>query len=161
MVDGRGDVAQGLWRALVRAQALSLPVVHGSLRRAHGITLSEFAVLEALVERGEGRATMTDLQAAAYLSAAGTTRVVNALETRGLLARGRRAGDRRLMHVQLSPHGRRLAEEAVQTVDDAVRNLLGAVDEAEVVRATALLSAVGDAAEAAGRGRVLGGLTAR
>jgi DNA-binding MarR family transcriptional regulator len=152
MPAGPAEAPRALWESLVRAQALSLPVVHRALRRRNGLSLSEFCVLQALAVSARGSATMTDLQEAAYLSAPGVTRVVGALEERGLISRGRRPADRRLLHAQVTPAGRALFDEATQTVDEVLVQLFGEDGpRGELVVATRVLRELGDAVAATQR----------
>lgn len=118
------DSGQALWRELVRAHAIVLPRLHKALRRRHGLSLTELVVLQTL---GTPRrlTTMTHVQQEAHLSAAGTTRVVTALEARGLVTRGRRDHDRRLLFVRATDEGRTRTLQAQQTVDELMAQLVG------------------------------------
>ena len=119
------DSGHVLWRELVRAQAVVLPRLHKALRRRHQLSLTEFVVLQALAGASPGDATMTNIQQAAHLSAAGTTRVVVALEGRGLVTRARREEDRRLLYVRVTDKGETRTLQAQQTVAELMARLLG------------------------------------
>lgn len=135
--------APGLWRELVRAQAVVLPRVHKALRRRHGLSLTELLVLKALVEAPAGEATMSDLQREVNLSPPGVTRVVGALEKRELVSRSRRDADRRLLHVRATTQGRALTGQAQRTVDEVMSRLADAfVDGGEIAAAARVLAAL-------------------
>lgn len=143
----RARSARALWRELVHAQAVALPLVHKALYRQHGLSLTEAVVLLELASAPRGLATMSDLQLASDLSAAGMTRVAVGLEQRRLVSRSRRDGDRRLLHVELTPEGRAAALAAEATVDALVLELLGETStEVDVAVATRVLAALTKAA---------------
>jgi DNA-binding MarR family transcriptional regulator len=144
------DRSRALWDELVRAQTVAVPLVHKIVHRRHGLSLTELAVLRALLAAPGGQATMSDLQQAVHLSAAGTTRVASGLERRALVSRDRRDGDRRLLHAQVTADGRRLAQEAQSTVDELLMHWLGrSLPDADIAAATAVLTHVAAAAAAA------------
>ena len=111
-----------LWDALVRAQARALPYVHKRLYDEHGLTLSEFTVLQHA--DSSVPATMTQLQQGAAMSASGITRVVGALIARGLVAPLPSGSDRRWRRVEPTSTGRELLDAARETAEAAFAVLL-------------------------------------
>lgn len=82
--------------------------VAGHLSRyveAEGLTMGQFAVLEALLHLGP--MTQRELGAKLLRSSSNTTVVLDHLERDGLIRRTRRLDDRRAVDVALSPSGRR------------------------------------------------------
>ncbi|MCI4349674.1 MAG: MarR family transcriptional regulator [Thermoplasmata archaeon] len=71
-----------------------------------GLTFPQACLLPAIARRG--RITATELSHRSGLSLPGLTSALNFLEARGLVARSRAAGDRRRVHVTLTPAGARL-----------------------------------------------------
>ena len=96
---------EALWRALMRIM-LSLPrQLDADLLRSTGLGASEYKVLMNLSEAPERTLRMADLANAAGLSASRTTRVVDGLETRGLLTRRSSSKDLRSNLAKLTPKG--------------------------------------------------------
>ncbi|MDE3181469.1 MAG: MarR family transcriptional regulator, partial [Acidobacteriota bacterium] len=83
------------WRALMRI-VLSLPrELHNDMVRAAGLTASEYTVLVNLSEASNRQLRMADLASATGLSASRTSRLVDALQTRGLVAKRASSADGR------------------------------------------------------------------
>lgn len=84
-----------------------------AVRRARGattqgdngtLTLSQYALLQALATRDEAR--VRDLAVEAGITASTATRILDALERRGIILRSRSAHDRRSVTVTLTDFGR-------------------------------------------------------
>jgi DNA-binding MarR family transcriptional regulator len=85
-----------------------------AVRRARGataqssengtLTLSQYALLQALATREEAR--VRDLAAEAGVTPSTATRILDALERRGIILRSRSADDRRAVTVTLTQFGR-------------------------------------------------------
>lgn len=85
-----------------------------AVRRARGttaqsgntgtLTLSQYALLQALATRAEAR--VSDLAIEAGITASTATRILDALERRGIILRARSAHDRRGVTVTLTDFGR-------------------------------------------------------
>ena len=79
-----------------------------------GLSGSDFDVLCALRRAGRPyRLTPTELAGETMVSAAGTTKRIDRLEARGLVARSPHAHDRRSSTVALTDAGRKLVDRAV------------------------------------------------
>jgi DNA-binding MarR family transcriptional regulator len=76
-----------------------------------GLTLSQYGLLEGLANRRAAR--VQELATAAGISASTATRILDALERRGIVRRTRSSEDRRAVAVSLTAHGHDLlhAEE--------------------------------------------------
>ncbi|RKN07015.1 MarR family winged helix-turn-helix transcriptional regulator [Streptomyces radicis] len=83
------------WRALMRVLVALPRGLDDDLLRGTGLTLTEYTVLMHLSEAGNRELRMTDLAAATALSASRITRVVDSLQSRGLVAKRRHAEDAR------------------------------------------------------------------
>ncbi|GIH13054.1 MarR family winged helix-turn-helix transcriptional regulator [Rugosimonospora africana] len=81
----------------------------------HGLGMSEFEVLDRLVEAPAGECRMHTLGDAMYLSQSALSRVVARLEREGLLVRDMCADDRRSVRVRLTEAGADRHEKARPT----------------------------------------------
>jgi DNA-binding MarR family transcriptional regulator len=118
----KADRLWSFWDAFVRAQAVALPLVHKRLYERHGLTLSEFTVLQHVATTVP--ATMTELQRSTAMSASGITRVVASLASQGLVSAVQSSRDRRLRHVTTTASGRRLLGAARSTAETELLSLL-------------------------------------
>ncbi|MEN8150232.1 MAG: MarR family transcriptional regulator [Planctomycetota bacterium] len=71
----------------------------------HGLSKTRFSTLEALVHHPDRCLTPAELADRTGITRAAMTTVLDGLEKRGLVARERREGDRRLVHVRLTGKG--------------------------------------------------------
>lgn len=115
------------WRALLTAHLRLTGRIGRELETACGISLPWYDVLFQLSVAPEGRLRMSELAEAVLLSPSGLTRLVDRIEAGGLVARSAVAGDRRSVHIQLTPQGRRLVERARRVVRESVARHVGAV----------------------------------
>lgn len=125
------------WLVFLGAHARVVPRVDKDLRRECGISFTWFDVLQQLSIVPEQRLRMQELADALLLSKSGLTRLVDRIESEGLVAREAVPGDRRSLFVTLTPAGRSLVEKARITVRDSVQAHFGAVmsdEELTVIR---------------------------
>jgi DNA-binding MarR family transcriptional regulator len=126
-------VMQAGWRELHALHG----AVEAALERALGdLSLVEYTVLDALSEQDERHLRMHEVARVAALSGSATTRLVNRLEARGLIARVLCDDDRRGIYSELTEAGRELLEAARPAHDAA---LARALDEAARARLVAAL----------------------
>ena len=92
---------------------------------ASGLTLGQFGILEALLHLGP--MCQGDLGTKLLRSGSNTTTVVDNLEKRGLVRRTRRADDRRVIDVSLTPEGRRLITRLFPAHARRIVRLFGAL----------------------------------
>lgn len=104
--DGSKDEIRALsaFINLMRA-AESLGARQARRLKEHGLTMSQFGVLEALHHIGP--LSQTELSAKLLKTGGDMTMVVDNLERRGLVKRARRRDDRRVVSVRLTAGGRR------------------------------------------------------
>jgi DNA-binding MarR family transcriptional regulator len=109
------EAAEGRARAWRRLMALH-GHVHSALEKVlqteYDLTVVEFTVLDTLSRQEGWYMRMQQLTRATALSASATTRLVNRLEDRGLLARHLCADDRRGIYTELTPTGHQLLQRA-------------------------------------------------
>jgi DNA-binding MarR family transcriptional regulator len=93
------------WRALMRV-VLSLPrQLHEDMVRGAGLTSSEYTVMVNLSEAPNRQLRMADLASATGLSASRTTRLVDALQSHGLVTKRGSAADGRSNLAELTSLG--------------------------------------------------------
>jgi DNA-binding MarR family transcriptional regulator len=127
------------WRALRRV-VLSLPgKLHTDMLRATGLTPSEYTLIINLSKAPNCQLRIADLANAALLSASRTTRLVEGLESRGLVAKRSNSCDARSNIAQLTAAGLRKAKSAypahlasarTRVFDHVDPNLLGQTAQA-------------------------------
>lgn len=74
------------------------------------------------------------------ITAGATSRMVDALEARGLIERGRGDDDRRVVRLAITPAGRRVTEQLMDRAVEAWNELLADVDQNEADRVVEILS---------------------
>ena len=92
---------------------------------AEGLTMGQFGILEALLHRGA--MCQGELGTKLLRSGSNVTTVVDNLEKRGLVQRTRRADDRRVIDVALTPEGRRLIRRIFPAHARRIVRLFGAL----------------------------------
>ncbi len=113
------------WVAFLGAYSRVVPWVSHELEAACGISLAWFDVLFQLSLAPEGRLRMYELANAVLISKSGLTRLVDRMEQAGLVARAAIPGDRRSLHVHLTPAGHRLVGKARRVVRQSVADHFG------------------------------------
>lgn len=93
------------WRALMRI-TLTLPrQLHDDMFRAVGLTASEYTVIMNLSEAPNRQLRMADLASASGLSASRTTRLVDDLQSQGLVVKRASSADGRSNLAELTSQG--------------------------------------------------------
>jgi DNA-binding MarR family transcriptional regulator len=123
-----------------------------ALQEAHGLSVVEYTVLDALAEQQGWHLRMQQLARATGLSASATTRLVNRLEARGLLTRVLCADDRRGIYSELTEAGYALLARARLTHDAVLEATMAEAQRtpelAPVVEGLLRVSAAAEAASA-------------
>jgi DNA-binding MarR family transcriptional regulator len=100
------------WRALTRI-VLSLPrQLHTEMLRSTRLTASEYRLIKNLSKAPNRQLRIADLANAALLSASRTTRLVEGLESRGLVAKRSNSSDARSNIAELTAQGLSTAKSA-------------------------------------------------
>jgi len=114
-----------------------------SIEASLGIPGPEFEVLLRVGRSPDQHLRMTDLAAQLGLTSGGTTRLVDRVEHRGLVARMACPSDRRVQWVALTPEGRHLLDEAVEMhLDDLDREFASRLTDSEMRTLVRLLDKV-------------------
>ncbi|HWE83212.1 MAG TPA: MarR family transcriptional regulator [Gaiellaceae bacterium] len=103
------------WRELSAAHAAVFDTLERELSKRHGLTVSEFEVLQRLAESPESNARMQDLADAVHLSQSALSRLVGRLEADGYVSRALCELDRRGIYACITNAGRDLVEQAEPT----------------------------------------------
>jgi DNA-binding MarR family transcriptional regulator len=132
-----------LWRSLIRI-VISLPRhLDADLVRNVGLTSNEYIVLMHLSEAPKRELRMSELANAAALSASRMTRLVDGLESRGLVARRTSSEDGRGFTAKLTPDGMSKVRLAWPAHLASVRErVMDHIDAATVAKAAEALSSV-------------------
>ncbi|MGH9358816.1 MAG: MarR family winged helix-turn-helix transcriptional regulator [Terriglobia bacterium] len=129
-----------LWKAARALEAHS----HRSIE-ALGMCLSDFGVLEALLNKGP--LPVNVLGAKVLLTSGSITTAVDRLERRGLVQRRGDANDRRARIVHLTSQGRRVIRKAFADHERAMERAVVALHLEERLELTGLLRKLGRGAE--------------
>jgi DNA-binding MarR family transcriptional regulator len=120
--------AQG-WRTVAALHARIEDALERALRREHGLSVSEYGVLDVLARQDGWHMRMTQLSSAVVLSQSATTRLVTRLEDRGLLQRYLCPTDRRGIYTEVTAAGHELLTAARPTHDTTVSRALDAAEQ--------------------------------
>lgn len=110
------------WRTLLERHAAVSCALEKTLGEQHGIGLSEFEVLDRLVDADSGRSRMHDLAQDIHLSQSALSRAVARLEKDGLVTRSACDDDRRSVYVCLTGKGATTHREALPTHREVLRS---------------------------------------
>jgi DNA-binding MarR family transcriptional regulator len=123
---------------LLKRALVDLEELHAEHLGPVGVSGRELAVLLLL----DGRDPASQQQAAGRLGVDRTTMValIDGLEAKGLVARRADAGDRRRNVLELTGDGRAALVRAVRASDEAERQLLAELDDAESAQLRTLLT---------------------
>ncbi len=125
-----GDpLAHRALEALIHAETSVRRALSTELER-EGLTPAGFSGLVLLVVAG-GRLELKTLRRRLHWSKANATEVCATLEQRGLLARRRRADDRRVVLLDLTPAGAEAVERVFPGHTERVSSTFAALDAAE------------------------------
>ncbi|UCG88925.1 MAG: MarR family transcriptional regulator [Gemmatimonadota bacterium] len=129
-----------LWAELSRAYAAIECKAAEDLAR-HGLTLTEFGVLQIVYHRGP--VAMGEIQRQLLVSSGGITYLVDRLERKGTIKRRQSAEDRRLRYLELTPKGRQVIHEVSPQHARRLGQVLSGLTPREQGRAAALLRRLG------------------
>jgi DNA-binding MarR family transcriptional regulator len=109
-----------VWVRLLRAHAMTTRAMNAELLAEHGLTINDFECLLHLSRAEEGRMRRVDLAENLLLTASGVTRLLDGLETQGLVKRASCDSDRRVVYAVITDEGldrlRRASESHIASV---------------------------------------------
>ncbi len=118
--------------------------IEDHLRRqveAHGLSYTEFAVLEVLLHKGS--LPIGEIGSRVLRASGSMTYVIDKLERRGLLQRRTDDADRRVIHTELTEQGRGLIECVFQEHETLLGDVMGGLAPEEQEAAIDLLKRLG------------------
>ena len=119
------------WLRFLRAHAAVTRELSARLEAAHGLTLSDFDVLVQLYYAEGRRMRRIDLARSVLLTASGITRLLDGLESGGLVAKERCDSDARVTYAVLTQAGVRKMEEVRESHLSDIEELFGSRFSAE------------------------------
>ncbi|MCC7194499.1 MAG: MarR family transcriptional regulator [Gemmatimonadaceae bacterium] len=138
-----------LWITLARAYQSVAELARIDIGR-HGLSVGEFAVLEALHSKGE--MLLGDVQRKVLVSSGGITFLMNRLVKRGLVERRACAADGRARYAALTSKGAALMRSIFPGHARAIRSAMSGLSVAEQKTVTKALRRLGFAAAALAAG---------
>ena len=136
------------WVALARCYTTVVREAAKDVAR-HGLSLSQFAVLEALYHKG--RLALGEISALLLVTGGNITYMVDELEARGYVARERCTEDRRVVYAALTPQGTKLLDRIFPEHARCIADMFSALDPQELAEFRRLVKKLGQ--EVAERGR--------
>jgi DNA-binding MarR family transcriptional regulator len=127
--DGAAEARAQGWRTLAALHARIEDALERALQREHGLSVSEYSVLDVLARQDGFYLRMNQLSRAVVLSRSATTRLVTRLEQRGLLQRYLCPDDLRGIYTEATANGRAALERARPTHDDSLADALRQAEE--------------------------------
>ena len=109
------------WAGLLRAHAALVRELDRELEAAHALPLTQYEVLLHLERAPSHRLRMSELARSVLLSQSGVTRLVDRLESRGLVERAPCAEDRRVLWAHMTDAGLRQLTDARPTLIAGIR----------------------------------------
>jgi MarR family transcriptional regulator, 2-MHQ and catechol-resistance regulon repressor len=147
-VDAATAESLKLWVVLSRAQAAVSAHVGADVQR-HGLTLTEFAILEALYHRGA--MLLGEVQRRILVSSGGITFLVDRLVAKGLVVRQECPSDRRARYAALTSEGEALIARIFPSHAAMIARAVGGLTAEEQHAAVELLRRLGRSAAALAR----------
>lgn len=111
----------------------------GAALSVHGLSLTDYSVLEQLNSAPQQNLRRNDLAERVGLTPSGITRLLNPLEKIGLVEKGSNPRDARVSLVTLSVAGRRVYQEASTAFNAAAQPLFAPLTKAQRSQLTELL----------------------
>lgn len=137
------------WVKLSRAHSAVAAHANADIAR-HGMTLSEFGILEALYHRGP--MLLGEVQRRILVSSGGITFLVDRLVSKGLVERRHCPLDKRARYAELTAKGERIVAEIFPNHAAVIAAALSSLSEKELAEASVLLRRAGLGAQEASTG---------
>ena len=103
------------WVRLLRAHAATTRAFNAELLNEHGLTINDFEALLRLSRAEKGRMRRVDLAENLLLTASGVTRLLDGLESHGLVERAACSSDRRVVYAVITEAGRTRLQAASES----------------------------------------------
>jgi DNA-binding MarR family transcriptional regulator len=119
------DLTSTAWLRFLRAHAAITRELSSRLEALHELTLSDFDVLVQLYFAEGRRMRRIDIARSVLLTASGITRLLDGLESCGLVAKERCESDARVTYAVLTEAGVKKIEEARESHNADIEELFG------------------------------------
>ena len=139
---------EAAWIGLLQAHAELTRGLDAALSARHGLSFSAYEVLSRIAHADGGHLRMSILAERSQLSLSRVSRVIDALEQRGLIERSSN-GRGRALPATLTPKGRRVLADCERAVDELEDEMLAGLGDRERAR---LLASLTGAVRALGAG---------
>jgi DNA-binding MarR family transcriptional regulator len=116
---------QAAWRELMSEHARVNEALEHALQAKHGLSVSEYEVLQRLAESEKGQRRMQELAEEIHLSQSALSRLVGRLEEAGLAHRAICDHDRRGIFACVTDAGRNAQRKAAPTQREVLAETLG------------------------------------
>jgi DNA-binding MarR family transcriptional regulator len=120
------DATQVAWVRFLRAHAALTRELSARLEAEHGLTMSDFDVLIQLYHADGHAMRRVDIARSVLLTASGITRLLDGLESCGLVAKKACESDARVSYAVLTDEGLRKTKEARKSHQADIDELFGA-----------------------------------
>lgn len=135
--------ALAAWRSFLRAHAVVTRRLEADLLAEHELPLASYDVLVQLVDADDHRLRMTELAESVLLSRSGLSRLVDRMQSEGLVERMAAAEDGRGMYAALTPTGYQRLRRASRTHLRGVADYMtGQLDVEELAALRAIMDRV-------------------
>lgn len=116
---------QAAWRELMAEHARVNEALERALQERHDLSVTEYEVLQRLVESAEGKLRMQELADEIHLSQSALSRLIGRLEQTGFVHRAMCDHDRRGIEACVTDAGRAAEKEAAPTQREVLAATLG------------------------------------
>lgn len=128
--DDAREVRASGWRLVAELHARVERAAEAALRHVAGLSVVEYTLLDVMRrQRGRHHLRMAQVARATALSESATTRLVDRLEARGLLARYLCEDDRRGIYAELTDDGRAALARSQAAYESAIARALAEATE--------------------------------
>ena len=140
-LDRKQDTALKLWVVMARAYNAVAEHVGRDNMEQHGITPTEFGILEALYHKGP--LLLGEVQRKILVTSGGITYLVDRLVEKGLVKREQCPEDRRARYAVLTPAGQALIKKIFPAHAARIEQAMSALTQAEQREVAVLLRTLG------------------
>jgi DNA-binding MarR family transcriptional regulator len=112
------------WNRFLRAHATTSRLLNAQLQKQHGLTINDYEALQVLACAEGRRMRRVDLARRLVLTPSGVTRLLEGLESAGLVERAACASDLRVTYAQLTDSGAAKLREASCGHEGSIRTLM-------------------------------------
>jgi DNA-binding MarR family transcriptional regulator len=112
------------WNRFLRAHATTSRLLNAQLQKQHGLTINDYEALQVLACAEGRRLKRVELARRLVLTPSGVTRLLEGLESAGLVTRAACPSDLRVTYAQLTDAGEAKLREASCGHEGSIRSLM-------------------------------------